>query len=73
MGIRDEKNLTNLVFWAQHPEAALRKIRPDEVELAEAWVTNRGDALVRPALARLKENDGAAAEGAGRRCAHARR
>lgn len=49
MGVRGENDLTNLPFWAQHPEAALRKIRPDEKHLANAWVDIR-DSVVRPAL-----------------------
>jgi hypothetical protein len=35
VGVDREGDLTNALFWLRHPEAAFRKIRPDEPELAE--------------------------------------
>jgi hypothetical protein len=49
MGIESENDLTNLLFWAQHPEAALRKIEPGDNALAADWLQIR-DTIVRPAL-----------------------
>ena len=51
-GIRDENKLTNLIFFARHPELKGRKIRRGERELAREWLAIR-DRLVRPALRRL--------------------
>lgn len=50
-GERDEKALTNKVFFARHPELGGRPIRPDERDLAAEWTKIR-DRLVRPLLAR---------------------
>ena len=49
-GLRDPNKLTNLVFWAQHPAAAGRKLGADEKVLAAAWVRLRDDTVL-PALA----------------------
>jgi hypothetical protein len=46
--------LTNLVFFARHPEMNERKIQPDETALAEEWLEIR-DTIVRPALDRLSQ------------------
>ncbi len=48
-GITDENKLTNLVFFARHPELGGRRIRSDEKELAREWLQIRNQ-LVRPAL-----------------------
>lgn len=50
MGVSSENDLTNLLFWAHHPELALQKIPPNEAELAGHWVRLR-DLVVRPVLA----------------------
>lgn len=44
--------LTDLVFYARHPERRGQPIRPEERQLAQEWLTIR-DTLVRPTLARL--------------------
>ena len=48
-GVREPNALTNLVFFARHPEMDGRKIRPDETRLASEWLDVR-DRLVVPAL-----------------------
>ncbi len=48
-GITDENKLTDLVFFARHPELSGRRIRPDEKELAREWLDIRNQ-VVRPAL-----------------------
>ncbi|WP_374456924.1 N-acetylmuramoyl-L-alanine amidase [Nocardioides sp.] len=53
-GQRDEKALTNGVFFARHPELGGRPIAPGERTLASEWVTIR-DTLVRPLLARASQ------------------
>jgi hypothetical protein len=55
-GQRDENDLTNLVFYARHPELQGRRIGRDEKELAKEWLAIR-DQLVRPAL-RLASSTG---------------
>ena len=53
-GYRDENQLTDLVFFARHPERFGRSIRrdePDYATLSREWLDVR-DRLVRPALAR---------------------
>lgn len=50
-GQRDEKALTNGVFFARHPELGGREIAPGEKALAAEWLDIR-DRLVRPLLAR---------------------
>ena len=62
-GLRDPNKLTNLVFWAHHPEAAGRKLEAGERELAQEWIRLR-DAVVMPALAGGSEV-GEAAPGTG--------
>jgi hypothetical protein len=52
-GQRDENKLTNMVFFARHPERDGRKLTRDEPEfalLSQEWLAIR-DELVRPALA----------------------
>jgi len=49
-GVRDERQITNRVFFAHHPEMKGRRIRPDERALAAEWIRIRNQ-LVRPALA----------------------
>jgi hypothetical protein len=56
-GVRDVNELTNLVFFARHPEMNERKIQPDEKSLAEEWLEIR-DTIVRPALDRLSQPTG---------------
>jgi hypothetical protein len=48
-GLQDENELTNLVFFARHPEMNGRKIEPHETVLAEEWMSIR-DTTVRAAL-----------------------
>ena len=51
-GIRDVNALTNLTFFASHPERQGRKIMPGEPEfqrLSREWLDNR-DSVVRPAI-----------------------
>ena len=71
-GERDERALTNRVFFARHPELAGRKLRRDETRLVSEWLQIR-DRLVRPLLiTRPVASAGARAEGNGcapRRCA----
>ena len=50
-GQRDEKALTNGVFFARHPELGGRAIKSGETALAAEWLDIR-DRLVRPLLAR---------------------
>jgi hypothetical protein len=56
MGVRDEKDLTNLLFWARHPESALRRIEPGQTALAAEWVQIR-NTIVRPILRAGDEKD----------------
>jgi hypothetical protein len=53
-GVRDVNELTNLVFFARHPEMNERKIQPEETALAEEWIEIR-DTIVRPALDSLSQ------------------
>ena len=48
-GQRDENKLTNLVFYARHPELKGRKIKLSEKAFAREWIAIR-NRLVRPAL-----------------------
>jgi hypothetical protein len=53
LGFRDENNLTNLIFFARHPERGGRKLEQSEPgfqALSREWLEIR-DKLVRPALA----------------------
>jgi hypothetical protein len=52
-GERDEKTLTNMLFFARHPERSGTKIRPEEKSLAREWLEIR-DRMVRPALRTLR-------------------
>ncbi|OFE15394.1 hypothetical protein BA895_06685 [Humibacillus sp. DSM 29435] len=49
LGFRDENKITNLLFWADHPEMILQKIDPAQTELVRLWISIR-DTTVRPAL-----------------------
>lgn len=49
-GLRDQNTLTNLVFFARHPEMGGRKIRRQERVLAQEWLNIRSS-VVRPLLA----------------------
>jgi hypothetical protein len=49
-GLRETNELTNLVFFARHPEMNGRRIAPHETELAEEWKSIR-DRVVGPELA----------------------
>lgn len=51
-GITDENQLTNLVFFARHPELGGRRLRRNERGLAQEWLAIR-DGLVRPIRARM--------------------
>ena len=64
MGVRDEGDLTNLVFWARHPEATLRKVQPGETALAADWLRIR-NSIVRPALRPEPATGGRTEPGAG--------
>jgi hypothetical protein len=48
-GASDENSLTNMVFYARHPEMRGKKISSGQRELAREWVGIR-DEIVRPAL-----------------------
>ena len=49
LGERDENRLTNIVFFARHPERGGRPITRGETQLAQEWTRIR-DEIVRPAL-----------------------
>lgn len=51
-GVRDENRLTNLLFFARHPEMNGRRIERHETELAREWLRLR-DTIVRPAIAAM--------------------
>lgn len=51
-GQTDINQLTNMLFYARHPELAGRKFRTDERALAQEWIQIR-DTVVGPVLARL--------------------
>jgi hypothetical protein len=53
-GVRDENDLTNLVFFSRHEEMNGRKIQPHETALAQEWLDIR-DAIVRPTLETLAQ------------------
>ena len=48
-GVNDVNQLTNLLFYARHPEMAGRNIATHETDLAQDWIDVR-DTIVRPAL-----------------------
>ena len=48
-GERDENRLTNMAFYARHPELLGRRLRVDERSLTREWLDIR-DRLIRPAL-----------------------
>ncbi|MBW3664781.1 MAG: hypothetical protein KY469_16910 [Actinobacteria bacterium] len=49
IGLRDEAKLTNVLFWAAHPEMTGKRIAAGQRALAADWVRLR-DTVVRPAL-----------------------
>jgi hypothetical protein len=51
---RNEKDLTNAVFFLRHPELDGRKIKPEEKALAREWIAIR-DATVRPFVAQARD------------------
>lgn len=51
-GQSDVNQISNLVFFARHPELKGRRIRPEERQLAREWLHIR-DMIVRPTVARL--------------------
>lgn len=53
-GVSDVNELTNLVFFARHPQMQGRKIEVHEADLAQEWIDIR-DTIVQPALDRLNE------------------
>ncbi|GAA3942805.1 D-alanyl-D-alanine carboxypeptidase family protein [Actinoplanes auranticolor] len=60
-GYDSENDLTNIVFYFRHPEAAGRKIQRHETDLTRSWLEIR-DTIVRPAL-RAAPATGAPAHG----------
>ncbi len=60
-GERDENKLTNMVFFARHPELGGRPIQPGERALVAEWLQLR-DTLVRPALRARRSAPSGAAE-----------
>jgi len=50
-GVTDVDELTNLLFFARHPEMGGRRIAPEEAALAQEWIDIR-DTIVRPTLHR---------------------
>jgi GH25 family lysozyme M1 (1,4-beta-N-acetylmuramidase) len=63
-GQADGDRLTDMVFYARHPELNGRKVRPDERPLALEWMQIRA-ALVRPVVIRLQTTRAAAAPASG--------
>lgn len=57
-GIRDENQLTNLVFQARHPDRGDRPLARNEKALVQEWMQIR-DRLVRPSLGSASANRGA--------------
>jgi len=54
-GFQDENHLTNLIFFAQHPELGGRKLTgSDPQSLKDEWVSIL-KTIVRPAISRMKE------------------
>jgi GH25 family lysozyme M1 (1,4-beta-N-acetylmuramidase) len=51
-GLADVNQLTNMVFYARHPQLGGRSILPHERALAREWMRIR-NSVVRPAIARL--------------------
>jgi hypothetical protein len=49
LGNRDENSLSNMIFFAKHPEHPRRKIRRGETEAARKWIAVR-NTIVRPVL-----------------------
>src|SRR4051812_19442284 len=51
-GIRDENQLTDILFKERHQELGGRRLRADEQALIQEWTTIRST-IVRPALQRM--------------------
>lgn len=51
---RNVNQVTDLVFFARHPELGERRLRPDETALAQEWRTIR-DGVVAPVVAALAQ------------------
>lgn len=64
LGYRDEKQLTNFLFWAAHPEVAGQRIQAGQKALARDWLRIRAE-VVRPKLAALRTADPAVRSGGG--------
>ncbi|MBW3664435.1 MAG: D-alanyl-D-alanine carboxypeptidase family protein [Actinobacteria bacterium] len=60
----DTNNLTNLLFFARHPELNGRRIRKDEPHLAKEWLSIR-DGIAKPFLRDVARTDPAAKGGTG--------
>jgi GH25 family lysozyme M1 (1,4-beta-N-acetylmuramidase) len=52
-GVTDLNRLTDMVFYARHPEVNGRRLRPDEHSLTQEWLQIRA-AVVQPALSRFQ-------------------
>jgi|GEM_PF-5839839 GH25 family lysozyme M1 (1,4-beta-N-acetylmuramidase) len=52
-GVSDTDRISDMVFYARHPELGGRKLRPNENSLAQEWLQIRAT-LVRPAIARVQ-------------------
>ncbi len=52
-GVTDLNRLTDMVFYARHPNLNGRQLRPDEHALTQEWLQIRA-AVVRPAASRLQ-------------------
>jgi hypothetical protein len=50
MGVRDTNQLTNILFWARHPDFIGEKLQPNQKDLVKDWLRIR-DQIVKPALA----------------------
>lgn len=48
-GVRDENEMTNLVFWARYPAMAGKEIARSDTTHSQAWLDAR-DMIVRPAI-----------------------
>ncbi len=52
-GITDPNRLTDMVFYARHPDLNGRRLRPDEHALTQEWLQIRA-AVVQPAVSRFQ-------------------
>ena len=53
-GERDENRLTDVIFYARHPEYQGRRIQRSEQQMAREWMAIR-DSIVRPVLPMMFE------------------